>query len=124
MRAGETLHDTPIDVTNIFVGATASVNYLSFKETLDPELCNRPDTDDPLDRARSRLMRPTPPEQLAKEQQLRRRNYLLWHRREAAENEKNGNGFAAGFHLGRSSCAGVHGNALRRCEGPEARTAS
>ena len=38
-----------------FVGATSSPNYNSFQETLDPELCNRTDTDDPLDRARSRL---------------------------------------------------------------------
>ena len=28
--------DAGVDVTNIFVGATASENYLSFQETLDP----------------------------------------------------------------------------------------
>ena len=50
---------------NVFVGATSSPNYNSFKETLDPELCNRTDTDDPLDRARSRLMRPSTPEEVA-----------------------------------------------------------
>jgi uncharacterized protein len=57
--------DAGVDVTNIFVGATSSPNYNAFQETLDPELCNRTDTDDPLDRARARLMRPNPPEQVA-----------------------------------------------------------
>jgi short-subunit dehydrogenase len=57
--------DRGVDVTNIFVGATASENYLSFQETLDPALCNRGDTDDPLDRARYRLMHPNSPEQVA-----------------------------------------------------------
>jgi uncharacterized protein len=57
--------DAGVDVTNIFVGATSSPNYDAFQETLDPELCNRTDTDDPLDRARARLMRPNPPEQVA-----------------------------------------------------------
>jgi short-subunit dehydrogenase len=57
--------DNGVDVTNIFVGATASENYLAFQATLDPELCNKPNTDSPLDRARSRLMRPNPPEQVA-----------------------------------------------------------
>ena len=46
-------------------GATSSPNYNAFQETLDPELCNRTDTDDPLDRARSRLMRPSTPEEVA-----------------------------------------------------------
>jgi short-subunit dehydrogenase len=54
-----------VEVTNIFVGATASENYLAFQETLDPSLCDRGDTDDPLDRARYRLMHPNPPEQVA-----------------------------------------------------------
>jgi len=57
--------DAGVDVTNIFVGATSSPNYNAFQETLDPDLCNRTDTDDPLDRARARLMRPNPPEQVA-----------------------------------------------------------
>jgi uncharacterized protein len=57
--------DAGVDVTNIFVGATSSPNYNAFQDTLDPELCNRTDTDDPLDRARARLMRPNPPEQVA-----------------------------------------------------------
>jgi short-subunit dehydrogenase len=59
------LGDCGVDVATMLVGATASPNYLAFKETLDPELCSRPDTDDPLDRARARLMRPNPPEQVA-----------------------------------------------------------
>jgi uncharacterized protein len=59
------LGESGVDVTTILVGATASPNYNSFRETLDPELCGRADTDDALDRARSRLMRPNPPEQVA-----------------------------------------------------------
>jgi short-subunit dehydrogenase len=59
------LADVGVDAVNVFVGATSSQNYNSFKETLDPELCNRTDTDDPLDRARSRLMRPSTPEEVA-----------------------------------------------------------
>lgn len=57
--------DKGVDVTNIFVGATSSPNYRSFQETLDRDLCDRGDTDDPLDRARYRLMHPNPPEQVA-----------------------------------------------------------
>jgi short-subunit dehydrogenase len=59
------LGESGVDVTAILVGATASPNYNSFRETLDAELCGRPDTDDALDRARSRLMNPNPPEQVA-----------------------------------------------------------
>jgi short-subunit dehydrogenase len=59
------LADRGVDAVNVFVGATSSANYNAFKETLDPELCNRTDTDDPLDRARSRLMRPSTPEEVA-----------------------------------------------------------
>jgi short-subunit dehydrogenase len=59
------LGDRGVDAVNVFVGATSSPNYNAFKETLDPELCNRTDTDDPLDRARSRLMRPSTPEEVA-----------------------------------------------------------
>ena len=46
------LGDHGVDVLNVFVGATTSPNYDAFKETLDPELCDRTDTDDPLERAR------------------------------------------------------------------------
>jgi len=59
------LGESGVDVTAILVGATASPNYNSFRETLDPELCGRPDTDDALDRARSRLVNPSPPERVA-----------------------------------------------------------
>jgi uncharacterized protein len=59
------LGDHGVDVCNIFVGATASPNFKAFQETLDPELCGRPDTDDPLDRARSRLMNPSEPHDVA-----------------------------------------------------------
>jgi short-subunit dehydrogenase len=59
------LGDHGVDVTTCFVGATSSPNYNAFKETLDPELCGRPGTDDPLDRARSRLMDPRTPDEVA-----------------------------------------------------------
>ena len=60
------LGDQGVDATCMFVGATDGANYKFFMDTLDPELCNKPNTDDPLERARSRLMKPTPPEQVAK----------------------------------------------------------
>jgi short-subunit dehydrogenase len=59
------LAERGVDAVNVFVGATSSANYNSFKATLDPELCGRTDTDDPLDRARSRLMNPSSPEEVA-----------------------------------------------------------
>jgi uncharacterized protein len=59
------LGEAGVDVTTILVGATASPNYNAFKETLDPDLCGRRDTDDALDRARARLMSPNPPVQVA-----------------------------------------------------------
>jgi short-subunit dehydrogenase len=59
------LGDSGVDATCVLVGATSSPNYNAFQETLDPDLCNRTDTDDPLDRARSRLMRPSTPEEVA-----------------------------------------------------------
>jgi short-subunit dehydrogenase len=60
------LGDHNVDATCIFVGATDGANYKFFMETLDRELCNKPDSDDPLERARARLMKPTPPEQVAR----------------------------------------------------------
>ncbi len=66
---GETLwaelSDAGVHVNTILVGPTASPNYNSFKETLDPELCGRTDSDDLLDRIRVRLMDPSPPEEVA-----------------------------------------------------------
>jgi short-subunit dehydrogenase len=59
------LGDHGVDVLTVLVGATRSPNYDAFRATLDPELCDRTDTDDPLDRARSRLMRPSQPEEVA-----------------------------------------------------------
>jgi short-subunit dehydrogenase len=59
------LADADVDAVTVFVGATSSLNYNSFMETLDPELCSHPDTDDPLDRARSRLTRPSTPDEVA-----------------------------------------------------------
>ena len=35
------LADSGVDAVNVFVGATSSANYNSFKATLDPQLCNR-----------------------------------------------------------------------------------
>jgi NAD(P)-dependent dehydrogenase (short-subunit alcohol dehydrogenase family) len=59
------LGDAGVDVSNIFVGPTSSPNYNSFQATLDPVLCGRPDTDDPVDRARARLMDPSTPDEVA-----------------------------------------------------------
>jgi short-subunit dehydrogenase len=59
------LGDHGVDVTCMFVGATDGANYKHFMDTLDRDLCGRPDTDDPLDRARARLLKPTPPETVA-----------------------------------------------------------
>ena len=59
------LADFGVHVNNIFVGATSSPNYNAFQETLDPELCGRRDTEDPLDRARWRLMHPNTPGEVA-----------------------------------------------------------
>lgn len=59
------LGDLGVHVTNIFVGPTSSPNYNAFKDTLDPELCGRRGTDDPLERARARLMDPSTPEEVA-----------------------------------------------------------
>ena len=59
------LADEGVDAVTVFVGPTSSPNYNAFKDTLDADLCNRADTDDPLDRARSRLMRPSTPEEVA-----------------------------------------------------------
>ena len=66
---GETLWaelgDAGVHVNTIFVGPTASPNYNAFKETLDPQLCGRTDSDDLLDQIRARLMDPSPPEEVA-----------------------------------------------------------
>jgi short-subunit dehydrogenase len=66
---GETLwaelRDDGVDVTTIFVGATFSPNYAAFQATLDSELAGRRDSDDPLDRARARLLDPAMPEDVA-----------------------------------------------------------
>jgi short-subunit dehydrogenase len=59
------LGDDGVDVTCIFVGATDGANYKYFMETLDTDLCNTSDSQDPLERARARLMKPTPPAQVA-----------------------------------------------------------
>jgi short-subunit dehydrogenase len=59
------LGDVGVDALVVLVGATSSLNYDAFAETLDPELCNRVDTNDPLDRARSRLTRPSTPQEVA-----------------------------------------------------------
>ncbi len=54
-----------VDVATTFVGATASPNFLSFQDTLDRDLCDRPGTDDPVDRARWRLLNPSQPAEVA-----------------------------------------------------------
>ena len=55
-----------VDVNCIMVGATSSPNYLAFMETLDRDLCDRPGADNPLDRARHRLINPCAPEEVAR----------------------------------------------------------
>jgi short-subunit dehydrogenase len=54
-----------VDVATILVGPTSSPNYNAFKDTLDPALCNKPDSPLPLDRARARLMDPSTPQEVA-----------------------------------------------------------
>ncbi len=66
---GETLwaelRDEGVDVTTIMVGPTYSPNYAAFQATLDPALAGNRESDDPLDRARARLMYPSTPEEVA-----------------------------------------------------------
>lgn len=59
------LGDNGVDATCMFVGATDGANYKYFMETLDRDLCSKSGTEDPLERARARLLRPTPPKQVA-----------------------------------------------------------
>ena len=59
------LGDRGIDVTTIMVGPTLSPNYAAFQATLDPALAGGRDSDDPLDRARARLLDPSSPEDVA-----------------------------------------------------------
>jgi uncharacterized protein len=54
-----------VHVTSMFVGATSGANYHYFQATLDSELCQIGDSDDPLERARWRLMNPATPEEVA-----------------------------------------------------------
>ena len=54
-----------VHVTNMFVGATDGANYHYFQATLDEELCRQGGTDDPLERARWRLMNPATPDEVA-----------------------------------------------------------
>ena len=54
-----------VDVATILVGPTSSPNYNAFKDTLDPSLCNKPNSPSPLDRARARLMDPSSPQEVA-----------------------------------------------------------
>ncbi|MEX1007709.1 MAG: SDR family NAD(P)-dependent oxidoreductase [Acidimicrobiia bacterium] len=66
---GETLWaelgDEGVDVTTILVGPTLSPNYAAFQATLDPALAGNRESDDPLDRARARLLYPSSPEEVA-----------------------------------------------------------
>jgi short-subunit dehydrogenase len=56
-----------VDVTSMLVGATSGANYGYFQATLDTELCRNGDTDDPLERARWRLMNPATPAEVAEQ---------------------------------------------------------
>ncbi len=55
------LGEVGVDVTAVFVGATYSPNYAAFMATLDPALKGSPDSQDLLERARSRLFDPSMP---------------------------------------------------------------
>ena len=59
------LAQSGVDAHTILVGATTSENYLAFQATLDPELCGRADSPDPLDRARNRLVNASTPDDVA-----------------------------------------------------------
>jgi len=59
------LAEDGVDALTIVVGATTSDNFLAFQATLDPELCGRADSPDPLDRARNRLVNASTPEDVA-----------------------------------------------------------
>ena len=59
------LGQSGVDAVTILVGATTSENYLAFQATLDPDLCGRADSPDPLDRARNRLVNASTPDDVA-----------------------------------------------------------
>ncbi|HXY94568.1 MAG TPA: SDR family NAD(P)-dependent oxidoreductase [Acidimicrobiia bacterium] len=59
------LGEQGVDVTTIMVGPTLSPNYAAFQATLDPALAGGRDSDDPLERARARLLAASPPEDVA-----------------------------------------------------------
>jgi uncharacterized protein len=59
------LAEDGVDALTIVVGATTSENFLAFQATLDPELCGRAGSPDPLDRARNRLVNASTPEDVA-----------------------------------------------------------
>jgi short-subunit dehydrogenase len=59
------LGESGVDAATVLVGPTTSDNYLAFQATLDPELCGRADSPDPLDRARNRLVNASTPDDVA-----------------------------------------------------------
>ena len=59
------LGDHGIDVCTVLSGPIGSPNYLVYKESLNRELCSRPDSPDLLDRARARLLDPSEPREVA-----------------------------------------------------------
>ena len=59
------LGDRGVDVTTVMVGPTYSPNYAAFQATLDPALAGKRESEDPLDRARARLLDPSTPEEVA-----------------------------------------------------------
>jgi short-subunit dehydrogenase len=66
---GETLWtelgEQGVDVTTCMVGPTYSPNYAAFQATLDPALAGNRGSEDPLARARARLLDPSTPEEVA-----------------------------------------------------------
>ncbi len=59
------LGDHGVDVCTVLSGPIASPAYLLYQETFDKELCGKPDSPDLLDRARSRLLDPSQPRDVA-----------------------------------------------------------
>ena len=59
------LGDHGVDVCTVLSGPIASPSYLEYQQSLDPSLCNRPDSPDLLDRARARLMDPSTTREVA-----------------------------------------------------------
>lgn len=59
------LGEQGIDVCTLLSGPIASPGFLDYQQTLDRDLCARPDSSGLLDRARARLLAPSTPHEVA-----------------------------------------------------------